>query len=151
MSNNNIPKANPKIKPPFIPAPAVVSVNRYSIVSDFQAPWAKMHEFRSGEWVKYEDYANIKEEFDKYKKAVTISVDGLIDERNTLNAKLENSNHFNTELLALSNRQASDIRKLTKAGDMCDQLLACFETEGRIGVNIGRDMWRVAKEGNNSV
>lgn len=36
--------------------------------------------------------------------------------------------------------------QLVKAGDMCDQLLACFEAEGRKGVNIGRDMWRKAKE-----
>ena len=37
------------------------------------------------------------------------------------------------------------IKRLTDAGEMCDQLLACFEMEGRKGVNIGRDMWREAK------
>jgi chromosome segregation ATPase len=41
----------------------------------------------------------------------------------------------------------AQVERLTKAGDMCDQLLACFEMEGRRGVNIGRDMWREAKEG----
>ena len=39
----------------------------------------------------------------------------------------------------------AEVERLTKAGDMCDQLLACFEMEGRRGVNIGRDMWREAK------
>ena len=34
-----------------------------------------------------------------------------------LKAEVENSKRINTELLALSNRQASDIRRLTKAGD----------------------------------
>ena len=42
-------------------------------------------------------------------------------------------------------RLKAEVERLTKAGDMCDQLLACFEMEGRRGVNIGRDMWREAK------
>ena len=44
-------------------------------------------------------------------------------------------------------RLKAEVELLRKAGDMCDQLLACFEMEGRRGVNIGRDMWRAAKEG----
>lgn len=44
-------------------------------------------------------------------------------------------------------RLKAEVERLTKAGDMCDQLLACFEMEGRKGVNIGRDMWHAAKEG----
>jgi len=45
-----------------------------------------------GNYVRWEDYARLK-------------------------AEVENSKRINTELLALSNRQASDIRRLTKAGD----------------------------------
>ena len=45
------------------------------------------------------------------------------------------------------NQLAAEVERLRKAGDMCDQLLACFEMEGRRGVNVGRDMWRAAKEG----
>ena len=38
---------------------------RYSIVADYQAPWAKMHEFRAGGWVKWEDYARLKAEVER--------------------------------------------------------------------------------------
>ena len=42
---------------------------RYSIVADYQAPWAKMHEFRAGGWVKWEDYARLKAEVERLRKA----------------------------------------------------------------------------------
>jgi hypothetical protein len=51
------------------------------------------------------------------------------------------------ELEAENARLKAEVERLRKAGDMCDQLLACFEMEGRKGVNIGRDAWRAAKEG----
>jgi cell division protein FtsB len=40
---------------------------RYSIVADYQAPWAKMHEFNAGGWVKWEDYARLKAEVERFK------------------------------------------------------------------------------------
>ena len=54
-------------------------------------------------WVLESDYLNMKE--------------SLEAENARLKAEVENSKRINTELLALSNRQASDIRRLTKAGD----------------------------------
>jgi len=41
---------------------------RYSIVADYQAPWAKMHEFNAGGWVKWEDYARLKAEVERLAK-----------------------------------------------------------------------------------
>lgn len=41
---------------------------RYSIVADFQPPWAKMHEFRSGDWVKWDDYTRLKAEVERLKE-----------------------------------------------------------------------------------
>jgi hypothetical protein len=46
-----------------------------------------------------------------------VDAGSLFQENARLKAKVENSKRINTELLALSNRQASDIRRLTKAGD----------------------------------
>ena len=43
---------------------------RYSIVADYQAPWAKMHEFSAGGWVKWEDYARLKAEVEHLKEAL---------------------------------------------------------------------------------
>jgi hypothetical protein len=49
---------------------AVVSEpKRYSIVADYQAPWAKMHEWSSGNWVSYADYARLMEEVERLTKA----------------------------------------------------------------------------------
>ena len=42
---------------------------RYSIVADHQPPWAKMHEFSAGGWVKWEDYASLKAEVERLRKA----------------------------------------------------------------------------------
>ena len=57
-----------------------------------------------------------------------------------INPKDDNSN-INTELLVLCNRQASDIRRLTKAGDAMVPLL------GRGDWHIARNDWNAAKEG----
>jgi predicted RNase H-like nuclease (RuvC/YqgF family) len=60
-----------------------------------------------------------------------------------LKAEVENSKRINTELLALSNRQASDIRRLTKAGD---DLAANIGNDER-SQDICADAWRAAKKG----
>jgi uncharacterized small protein (DUF1192 family) len=66
-------------------------------------------------------------------------------ERDQLKADLEKSDGVVWTLSVENARLKAEVERLTKAGDMCDQLLACFEMEGRRGVNIGRDMWREAK------
>ena len=72
-----------------------------------------------------------------------------------INPKDDNSN-INTELLALSNRQASDIRRLTKAGDaMAEEIaLAKRQDEGSrfdpIEMHYDHELivkWNAAKEG----
>jgi hypothetical protein len=75
-----------------------------------------------------------------------------------INPKDDNSN-INTELLALSNRQASDIRRLTKAGDaMAEEIaLAKRQDEGSrfdpIEMHYDHELivkWNAAKEGKQS-
>ena len=51
---------------------------RYSIVADFQPPWAKMHEFRSGDWVKWEEYARLKAEVEAQAKRWAESEDLIL-------------------------------------------------------------------------
>ena len=72
-----------------------------------------------------------------------------------INPKDDNSN-INTELLALSNRQASDIQRLTKAGDaMAEEIaLAKRQDEGSrfdpIEMHYDHELivkWNAAKEG----
>ena len=55
-----------------------------------------------------------------------------------INPKDDNSN-INTELLALSNRQASDIRRLTKAGDLMCRMAGNNQVINR--------HWKTAKKG----
>jgi DNA repair exonuclease SbcCD ATPase subunit len=66
-----------------------------------------------------------------------------------INPKDDNSN-ITTELLVLCNRQASDIRRLTKAGDELHAFLINYIVEGRISsayLNKLDDDWNTAKEG----
>jgi len=85
-------------------------------------PW--VYEAEQGKYVEYSDYARLEADVERLTKAVMHSpaaqfklkeLEGktTFDE---INPKDDNSN-ITTELLALSNRQASDIRRLTKAGD----------------------------------
>jgi hypothetical protein len=53
---------------------------RYSIVADYQAPWAKMHEFNAGGWVKWEDYARLKADVERLTKAGDAMAEELIQE-----------------------------------------------------------------------
>ncbi len=64
------------------------------------------------------------------------------EENARLKAEVENSKRINTELLVLSNRQASDIRRLTKAGD---DLAANIGNDER-SQDICADAWNAAKE-----
>ena len=59
-----------------------------------------------------------------------------------LKAEVEQSKRINTELLVLSERQASDIRRLTKAGDAMVKDLDC-----ELGDYPSVDAWNAAKEG----
>jgi hypothetical protein len=62
-----------------------------------------------------------------------------------LKAEVENSKRINTELLVLSNRQASDIRRLTKAGDWLVEAVQtddCWENWDK-----GIAKWNAAKNG----
>jgi predicted RNase H-like nuclease (RuvC/YqgF family) len=63
----------------------------------------------------------------------------LNKENARLKAEVENSKRINTELLALSNRQASDIRRLTKELENTDCMFAMASA-------FARD-WNAAKEG----
>ena len=61
-----------------------------------------------------------------------------------INPKDDNSN-ITTELLVLCNRQASDIRRLTKAGDTIIQILCKYVPP--TGAKYALMDWRDAKEG----
>jgi cell division protein FtsB len=65
-------------------------------------------------------------------------LDGCAKEIEEMEAEAENSKRINTELLVLSNRQASDIRRLTKAGDVMAIMLQHDEVSKE---------WNAAKEG----
>ena len=65
--------------------------------------------------------------------------EALKEENARLKAEVENSKRINTELLALSNRQASDIRRLTKELENTDCMFAMASA-------FARD-WNAAKEG----
>jgi hypothetical protein len=60
-----------------------------------------------------------------------------------INPKDDNSN-ITTELLVLCNRQASDIRRLTKAGDEMARVVSSF------GFDEAPIAWKAAKEGKQS-
>lgn len=94
--------------------------------------YVQMVKDEDGTYVEYADYA---ERVGRMQQAVK-------DEQKRLGVAITQVTE-NAEVTRLR----AEVERLTKAGDMCDQLLACFEMEGRKGVNIGRDMWREAKNG----
>lgn len=72
-----------------------------------------------------------------------------------LKAEVENSKRINTELLVLSNRQASDIRRLRKAGDELANTIQFNEEmekdyDGETIVHPSVERWNEAKEGKQS-
>ena len=74
-------------------------------------------------------------------------LEGCAKEIEEMEAEVENSKRINTELLVLSNRQASDIRGLTKAGDCLEDWIAwkCDSPAGTAEPII--EAWNAAKEG----
>ena len=110
-----------------------------------------------------EENARLKAEVERLTKAVMHSPAAQLKLKELegkttfeeINPKDDNSN-INTELLALSNRQASDIRRLTKAGDaMAEEIaLAKRQDEGSrfdpIEMHYDHELivkWNAAKEG----
>ncbi len=64
-----------------------------------------------------------------------------------LQTKLEESDRINRELLALSNRQASTIRSLTKAGDVMADFISPNPTAEMWGEEQAiKQAWENAKE-----
>ena len=97
-----------------------MSVKRYQPVAQcvepsYQAQMVepKVMEFSEGEYVRWEDYDATCETL----AHTETERDASDAEVQRLKAEVENSKRINTELLVLSKRQASDIRRLTKAGD----------------------------------
>jgi SMC interacting uncharacterized protein involved in chromosome segregation len=70
----------------------------------------------------------------------------LKTEADRLKAEVENSKRINTDLLALSNRQASDIRRLTKAGDAMQDALK-IQVWPWASQFKSIQQWNAAKEG----
>lgn len=102
--NDNIPKANPKVSPPHIPAPAVVNEPvRYAIVADFKSPWAKMVEFRNGEFIRWDDYAVIRKERDELKSDVKRLNTELSETRGPLEQYEEHFEYANNVIKNLEN------------------------------------------------
>ena len=118
----------------------------------------EQHDFYKSKWEEKNDrlfrIINLEQENARLKESLRLQIEqnalaqvgfkmyqnnvdsgGLHKDRKDAIARLEAENA----------RLKAEVERLTKAGDLCDQLLACFEMEGRRGVNIGRDMWREAK------
>ena len=82
-----------------------------------------------GLFVRYDDYARLKAEFDEYRKAATIAADSVIDERNHLKAEVERLRlQVGTDAIdrehgmccdssAENARLKAEVERLRKAGD----------------------------------
>ena len=97
--------------------------------------------------------ANVERRTEQYNGIIDTQLK-VIDE---LKAEVENSNRINTELLIISNRQASDIRRLTEAGDAMADCITEFRC-GKYGNALDKvggfyvwQDWLVAKGGKPSV
>ena len=76
-----------------------------------------------------------------------VRIGELNDENARLKAEVEQSKRINTELLVLSERQASDIRRLTKAGDgMLSEWSSGDETDAK-NFRKALVIWHAAKQG----
>jgi len=107
-----------------------------------------------------QDITSLREQVERLTKAVMHSPAAQIKLKelegkttfDEINPKDDNSN-IATELLVLCNRQASDIRRLTKAGDELHAFLINYIVENRISsayLNKLDDDWNAAKEGKQS-
>jgi hypothetical protein len=114
--------------------------------------WEVILEETDSKWVRWEDYARLKTEVERLTKAVMHSPAAQLKLKELegkttfeeINPKDDNSN-ITTELLVLCNRQASDIRRLTKAGDTIIQILCKYVPP--TGAKYALMDWRDAKEG----
>ena len=130
-----------------------MSVKRYQPVAQcvepsYQAQMVepKVMEFSEGEYVRWEDYDATCETL----AHTETERDASDAEVQRLKAEVENSKRINTELLVLSKRQASDIRRLTKAGDaMCKSIQSngCHDNGDWDECEKVMKDWNAAKEG----
>jgi len=134
----------------------VSEVKRYSIVADYQAPWAKMHEFSAGGWVKWEDYARLQadvrncytairvkdEENARLKADVNELADGL-KLASEVGIKIADEV---TRLKAENARLKAEVERLREAGDDMAFHIGNDE-ESQL---MCADRWRAAKEGKQS-
>ena len=111
---------------------------RYSIVADYQAPWAKMHEFRSGDWVKYEDYARLHSQFansEQENARLKADIKDLREDRIRMC-------DVTIEDIAVIARLKAEVERLRKAGDdMADHIQS-----GWVSAERAIDQWNAAKE-----
>ena len=91
------------------------------------------------EWRDYQWLLTEKQRLDSECQARQAENSVLAVECDSLKAEVENSKRINTELLALSNRQASEIRRLTKAGDLMCRMAGNNQVINR--------HWKTAKKG----
>ena len=127
-----------------------MSVKRYQPVAQcvepsYQAQMVepKVMEFSEGEYVRWEDYDATCETL----AHTETERDASDAEVQRLKAEVENSKRINTELLVLSKRQASDIRRLTKAGDAMAKAIRWLPQSIS---DHHLDAWNAAKEGKQS-
>lgn len=110
---------------------------RYSIVADFQPPWAKMHEFRSGDWVKWQDYARLKAELERLKNTDPNSISGstiMSDPAWSIACF-----RFHRE------NERAEIARLRKAGDELERVLV--SRSGSYEAGNASHEWQAAKKG----
>ena len=106
-----------------------------------------------GMWVQWQDYARLKAEVERltaWGRGLESDLSHARVEISFLKAEAEKSKRINTELLVLSNRQASDIRRLHKAGDAMVDYIERTESSAYYIQPDGGDKiadWNAAKEG----
>ena len=96
--------------------------------SIYVSPWPC---FRSGDWVKYEDYARLKAEVDEARRGSGAGMGVMLD--------------LNNQLVAENARLKADVERLRKAGDAVCESPYVWETDPAV------IEWRAAKEGKPSV
>ena len=131
---------------------------RYSIVADYQAPWAKMHEFNAGGWVKWEDYARLKAEVERLSQPAVIggyNLSQYIRMANSETLEFDNGDIFadmtlpeRIKYIVESHaRLKAEVERLTKAGDaMAEELIQEYGREVCLKFGWFKG-WNAAKEG----
>jgi hypothetical protein len=113
---------------------------------------AEMKPFGVGDWVRYTDYARIKEDLEKsdgvvFKQAV--ENERLKEEVQRLTAFTTRTIIPNEELANENARLKAEVERLTKAGDaMADEIISCYRAEGYDPADSETiPKWNAAKEG----